>query len=122
MSAATILSDGVKNTRSAVRDLRDARARTFDDAEPHPGIGEVKDYLGGLDWVAEVGVRARDEGHVFHVECFVVPRDGHEPDIDQIEKVRTRCTELDWRMQDVVIIPVRRIPDELSDAGRNVDR
>ena len=35
----TILSDGVKNMRSAIRDLMDARATTFDNARPDPVIG-----------------------------------------------------------------------------------
>ena len=53
--AVTILSDGIKNTQAAVTDLMDARAATFDDARPHPVIGEINDYLRGLDWVADAG-------------------------------------------------------------------
>jgi hypothetical protein len=59
--------------RSATQDLMDVRAKTYDGTRLHPVIGGVEDYLRGLDWVAEAGARARDEGHVFHVECFVVP-------------------------------------------------
>jgi divalent metal cation (Fe/Co/Zn/Cd) transporter len=109
-----ILSDGVKNMRSAIQDLMDARAKTYDGAQPHPVIGEVENYLRGLDWVAEAGARARDEGHVFHVECFVVPRDGCEPSVTTIEQARTACADMDWRMLDVVVVPVPALPAEVA--------
>ena len=106
----SILSDGVKNMRSSILDLTDVRATTFDNKKPHPVIGEVEDYLRGLDWVADAGARARDEGHVFHVECFVVPQAGQEPSVSQLEDARRGCAELDWRLHDVVIIPVPELP------------
>jgi cation diffusion facilitator family transporter len=113
-----IMSDGVKNVRSATRDLMDVRAKTYDGARPHPVIGEVEDYLRGLDWVAEAGARARDEGHVFHVECFVVPRDGCEPSVKTVEQARTACANIDWRMLDVVVVPVPALPAEVAPPGR----
>jgi divalent metal cation (Fe/Co/Zn/Cd) transporter len=112
----SILSDGVTNLRSSILDLTDVRATTFDNKKPHPVIGQVEDYLRGLDWVADVGVRARDEGHVFHVEGFVVPRDGREPSVAGLEEARLGCTELDWRLHDVVLVPVPELPVEI---GRN---
>ena len=110
----SILSDGVQNLRSSILDLTDVRATTFDNAEPHPVIGEVEDYLRGLDWVDAAAVRARDEGHVFHVECFVVPKDGYQPSVAELEEVRRGCNELDWRLHDVVIVPVPELPVEIS--------
>jgi cation diffusion facilitator family transporter len=112
----SILSDGVTNLRSSILDLTDVRATTFDNKKPHPVIGQVEDYLRGLDWVTDVGVRARDEGHVFHVEGFVVPRDGREPSVDDLEQARLECSELDWRLHDVVLVPVPELPVEV---GRN---
>ena len=106
----SILSDGVKNMRSSILDLTDVRATTFDNKEPHPVIEKVDQYLRGLDWVAEAGVRVRDEGHVFHVECFLVPQAGQEPSVSQLEDARRGCAELDWKLHDVVIIPVPELP------------
>ena len=57
-------------------------------------IGEVEDYLRGLGWVADAGARARDEGHVFHVECFVVPREGREPSVKTIEQAARHAPTL----------------------------
>ncbi len=110
--AVTILSDGIKNTKAAVTDLMDARAATFDDARPHPVIDEINDYLRGLDWVAEAGARVRDEGHVFHAEAFVVPRSGRL-DLADLEAARTGCVDLDWRLQDVVVVPVDELPRDI---------
>jgi cation diffusion facilitator family transporter len=110
----SILSDGVTNLRSSILDLTDVRATTFDNAKPHPVIGQVEDYLRDLDWTADVAVRARDEGHVFHVEAFVVPRDGHDPSVEELEEARCRCAELDWRLHDVVLVPVPKLPVELG--------
>jgi cation diffusion facilitator family transporter len=106
----SILSDGVKNMRSSILDLTDIRATTFDNKEPHPVIGKIEEYLHGLDWVADAGTRVRDEGHVFHVECFVVPKAGREPSVSQLDEARRSCAELDWKLHDVVIIPVPELP------------
>ena len=113
----SILSDGVKNMRSSILDLTDIRATTFDNKKPHPIIEKVEDYLRGLDWVAEVGARTRDEGHVFHVECFVVPREGHEPSVNQLDDARRGIADLDWKLHDVVIIPVPKLPVPIGEEG-----
>ena len=110
----SILSDGIKNLRSSILDLTDVRATTFDNKKPHPVIGQVEDYLRGLDWVAAAGVRARDEGHVFHVEGFVVPKDVRGPSVEELEEARRGCAELDWRLHDVVLVPVPRLPLEVG--------
>lgn len=107
--AISIVHDGVSNLRAAVVDLVDGRATTFDDKQPHPLAGRVDQYLAGLSWVAEAGSRVRDEGHVFHVEAFVVPRKKRLLLVD-VEKAREGCISLDWKVQDVVIVPVLKLP------------
>ncbi|GAB3616229.1 cation transporter [Okibacterium endophyticum] len=114
--AASITWDGVKNTKDAVLDLMDKRATTFDDSEPHPVSREVDDYLRELDWVLAVRSRVRDEGQVFHIEAFVVPR-RRKVSLEQLEEARAGCSRIDWKVQDVVIVPVRRLPSEFSGAG-----
>jgi divalent metal cation (Fe/Co/Zn/Cd) transporter len=113
----SILFDGVKNMRSSILDLTDVRATTFDNKKPHPIIEKVEDYLRGLDWVAEAGARTRDEGHVFHVECFVVAREGQEPSVSQLDDARRDIADLDWKLHDVVIIPVPELPMPIGEEG-----
>jgi divalent metal cation (Fe/Co/Zn/Cd) transporter len=112
-----IIWDGFRNTKTAIVDLMDQRARTYDSKEPHPLAAEIVAYLRERPWVADAAVRMRDQGQVFHIEAFVVPRK---------RKVSTRTltdtaegvTGLDWKIQDVVIVPSEELPAE-ADRGRS---
>jgi cation diffusion facilitator family transporter len=108
--AGSILWDGLRNTRAAVEDLMDTRAMTFDDAKPHPIVHRVDEYLRSLDWVADAGSRARDQGHVFHIEAFVVPRSRRKVSLADLQAARKGCIALDWKVDDIVIIPVTGLP------------
>jgi cation diffusion facilitator family transporter len=108
-----ILRDGIHNVRGAVGGLIDTRAKTYDDAEPHPLCVRIDALLQGLDWVEDAGSRIRDEGHVFHIESFVVPKAGVDPSISRLEQARQACIDLDWKVQDMVVIPVAELPEEL---------
>ncbi|WP_243229704.1 cation diffusion facilitator family transporter [Microbacterium sp. CIAB417] len=110
-----IVRDGFRNTRSAVADLMDQRARTYDDEEPHPLGREVTEYLRGLPWVDEAAVRMRDEGQVFHIEAFVTTRRSRVP-LRWLTEASAGIAALDWKVQDVVVIPVEELPDE-ADRG-----
>ncbi|NLP83808.1 cation transporter [Microbacterium sp. CFH 90308] len=106
-----IVWDGWRNARAAVRDLIDQRARTEDDAEPHPLIDRIADCVDGMPWVSECAVRMRDMGQVFHIEVFVVPRRDRVR-VSELEDARTAIAALDWKVQDVVVVPVAALPDE----------
>jgi cation diffusion facilitator family transporter len=108
--AGSILWDGLKNTRAAVEDLMDTRAMTFDDAKPHPIVHRVDEYLRSLDWVADAGSRARDQGHVFHIESFIVPRSRRKVSLADLNDAREGCIALDWKVEDIVLIPVTELP------------
>jgi cation diffusion facilitator family transporter len=107
-----ILHDGVKNIRAAVSALMDKRAMTYDDGEPHPLGRQLDEYLRSLDWTEDAKSRIRDEGHVFHVESFVVPAGKTMPSLAQLEAARDACVAMDWKVQDMVIIPVAELPSE----------
>jgi cation diffusion facilitator family transporter len=111
--SAGILHDGVKNIRAAVSALMDKRAMTYDDGEPHPLGRQLDEYLRSLDWTEDAKSRIRDEGHVFHVESFVVPAGKAMPSLAQLEAARDVCAGMDWKVQDMVIIPVAELPAEL---------
>lgn len=117
--SVSILSDGVKNMKAAITDLMDTRATTFDDGEPHPDAAEIDDYLRGLPWVAQAGSRVRDQGHVFHVESFVVPRHGMHPSLQQLMDARDGCIDLDWKIQDIVVVPIDELPEEVGGPDRS---
>lgn len=110
-----IIHDGYRNTKSAVADLMDQRARTYDGKEPHPLAAEIVEALRAEPWVADAAVRMRDEGHVFHIEAFVVPRK-RRVSLRQVDQASARIAGLDWKVQDVVIVPSDRLPDEADPA------
>lgn len=110
--SGSILHDGIRNTRAAVSALMDKRAMTYDDGGPHPLARRLDTYLRGLPWAGDARSRIRDEGHVFHVESFVVPAGGSMPSLDQLEQAREACIAMDWKVQDMVIVPVAELPSE----------
>lgn len=114
--SAGIVWDGVTNTRTAVIDLMDQRALTYDSSEPHPLGAEIIEYLRGQAWVADAAVRMRDQGQVFHIEAFVVPRRSRV-DTRTLAAAADDIAALDWKVQDIVVIPVRELPDEADAAG-----
>lgn len=111
-----IVWDGWRNMSIALKDLIDQRARTEDDEEPHPLIGEIVTYVDRLPWVRRSGVRMRDMGQVFHIEVFVVPV-RLKVRVDDLEAAKQGIAALDWKVQDVVIVPTAALPDEAEQAG-----
>ena len=110
--SASILRDGVTNLRVATSALMDSRATTVEGDAEHPLVAEVDAALADVPWVAGSGSRVRDMGHVFHVEAFVVPRDG-TPTLDDLREARERLVALDWKIQDLVVVPVEQLPADL---------
>lgn len=113
--SAGIVWDGVRNVRAAVLDLMDQRVRAVDDSEPHPLLDDVERLARSVSWVRQCGVRGRDMGQVLHLEVFVVPR-ARRIRVDAVEELRARIAALDWKVQDVVVVPVHELPDEVRAA------
>lgn len=108
----SIVRDGIRNTSFAVRDLLDEQARTHDDSAPHPLAEQILKTMRRYRWLREVGIRVRDQGQVFHVEVFIVPRGKRPPRVAVLEQAAVELSELDWKMQDIVMIPASVIPEE----------
>lgn len=108
-----IIDDGIKNLRASLSSLVDAVPHRVGTKDVHPLLGEVQDYLAGLPWVKDVGVRVREEGQVFHVEAFVRPEADADMTLDRLVDARKGCTEMSWKVHDVVIIPVDEVPEHL---------
>lgn len=106
-----IVRDGWRNTTGAVLDLMDQRAMTYDDRQPHPLAGRIVQQLCGRRWVADAAVRVRDLGQVFQVEAFVIPA-RRRVRVSDVDAASEMIAELDWKVQDVVVIIVSELPDE----------
>ncbi|MEJ6488419.1 cation transporter [Leucobacter sp. USCH14] len=114
-----IIWDGFRNTRAAVSDLMDQRARTFDNRDRHPLADDIHEYLGGLAWITQAGIRMRDEGQVFHIEVFIVPGDDAFT-AERADEITRALHDLDWKVQDVVVAVTGALPDHL-DLPRSAD-
>jgi divalent metal cation (Fe/Co/Zn/Cd) transporter len=111
----SIVRDGWTNLHYATTALMDERARTYDDEHPHPLTRRIDEVLANLSWVDDSRSRVRDQGHVFHVESFVRPVSGRTPTLDQLEAAADVLRELDWKVHDVVVVPVRDLPETIPD-------
>src|SRR5215218_3516220 len=115
-AAAAIISlditkDGVSNLRRAVVDLMDQTPTTIDEDDTDPLRGKLAAMLQDLDWVEEVDLRLREEGQVYFGEVLVVPSDDTNL-TEKVEDALKRARNLDWRIHDLALTPVRELPEK----------
>lgn len=107
-----ILQDGFRHTGNALAGLTDTSPKTYDGKRDDPLRERIDDYLRELDWVDAAKSRIREKGHIFQIESFVVPKTGGTVSIEKLREAREGCTQLDWKVQDMVIVPVEALPGE----------
>ncbi|PAX07031.1 cation diffusion facilitator family transporter [Sphingomonas lenta] len=109
--SADILKDGIGTLKTAVADLIDRRPERADESGFEQLPHEVERMLRGLDWVEDARVRMRDEGHIFIGEAFVMTA----PDVAdlpaKLEDASARAKAMNWRVHELVVMPVTRLPD-----------
>lgn len=103
-----ITRDGYRNLRTAVTDLMNRHPMTIDEKHKDPLPERLRALLEELPWVREAAVRLREEGHVFMGEAFVVPVDTADL-IQNISDAAAAARDCDWRLHDLVIMPVNEI-------------
>ncbi|MBC3539313.1 cation transporter [Rufibacter sediminis] len=109
-----IIKDGYKNLKQAVFDLMNQIPKTVDDQETDPLLLEIEHKLKHQPWVKEHTFRLREEGHIYMGEALVVPHD--EVNLTQrLEKLGKEISELDWRIQEFLLMPVQKLPNDGED-------
>ncbi len=108
--SADILKDGASNLKTAVLDLVERRPKKTDESDWERLPDRVRDLLRSMDWVADAEVRLREEGHIFMGEAFVVPRPGAGDLVHEIGRAADAAKALDWRMHELTVMPVERLP------------
>ncbi|QIN83779.1 cation diffusion facilitator family transporter [Rubrobacter tropicus] len=109
-----ITKDGLSNLRHAVNDLMDQTPTTVAHDDTDPLRDKVAAKLNELPWVAGAEVRMREEGQVYFGEAFVVPSDPSNL-TEKIEEALEEVLDLDWRVHDLAIMPVRELPKQAQD-------
>ena len=102
---ADIVRDGVKTTRQAVSDLMDARPMSVEGDRAEGVVTKIENQLRSRDWVEEVRVRVREEGHVFYGDALVVVGGGDGNIVRKIQEATEEVKALDWRIYDFLITP-----------------
>lgn len=105
-----IVHDGFSYTKAAAADLADTRPTSYDEKEVHPLVGAVRRCVGSWDWIEAAAVRMRESGHLLSVEVLAVPR-SDDGVVDRVEESITALREIDWKLRDVVVSPVRSLED-----------
>lgn len=114
-----IIKDGFKNVKAAVSDLMDRRPKTVDDSAIEPIIERVRNELGSLDWVDEAQVRLWTAGHVYFGDAQVVPSDERGL-VDKIDRATEAVLDLDWRLHEIAIVPVKELGELEDDAAEEL--
>ncbi|HEX2295263.1 MAG TPA: cation transporter [Actinomycetota bacterium] len=109
--SADILHDGISNVRHAFADLMDTAPTRVDGSGRDPLPARVETEVEKLAWVERASARLREEGHVYFGEVFVVPRGGRVS-AQAADDVAEMLARLDWRLHDVVVVPVAALDDE----------
>ncbi len=108
--SADILKDGIATLKTATADLIDRRPERADDSGRDRLPEEVEALWRGMDWIDDAAVRMRDDGHILIGEAFIVPKAGTQDLPRLLEQAVGEARALDWRVHDLVIMPVQQLP------------
>ncbi len=105
-----VVRDGGRNVKRAMSALMDQRP-TEVDSERELGLTErVREMVRRRSDVADADVRLREEGHVVSGEIFVV-LDAPTDVAAQAASIAEEASALDWRLYDLVVMPVASLDD-----------
>ena len=108
-----ILRDGVFEVRTALGDILDRRPRNPSDGKLDQLPEKLTKALRSEAWVQDAVVRVRERGREFSAEAFIVPA-SDDGLLDHLEQCARSARELDPRLREMVVAPVRKIPDEIQ--------
>jgi cation diffusion facilitator family transporter len=108
-----IIRSGLSEIHSALGDLLDRRPENLQAKGFDPLPERLTGFLKAQPWLTDAVVRVREEGRQFTGEAFVVPCE-REDLVSRIETTSREACDLDWRLKELLITPVRRIPDFLE--------
>lgn len=108
-----ILRSGWTEVRTAIGDIMDRRPQKIGEKELDPLPERLTEFLKKQPWIEDVVVRVRERGREFSAEAVIVPT-SEEGLIEKVEHGAKQAVELDPRLHDIVIAPVRTLSEELQ--------
>lgn len=103
-----VLKDGLEHLREAVSTLADGRPTSVDLDDRDELIARINKLTDGWDWAGHTEVRLRELGHLVSGEILVVPR-AERGLLTRLEQAQQQLQELDWRIGQIVIVPVKSL-------------
>jgi cation diffusion facilitator family transporter len=110
-----IIRSGWCELRTALGDIMDSKPQSIlsKGGEKIPAV--LTQFLRAQPWVKDVVVRVRERGREFTADAHVVPATDEEL-VDRISDASAKPREFDPRLAELVIAPVRKIPDDVEKA------
>ncbi len=108
--SVSVLKDGFTNLKTAIQDLMDSRPSHTENSEKDELVDEVEHYIRSWQWVDRVRVRFREAGQVYFGEVMVTVR-SEENLVENIAKGIEDLEKFHWKIYDVVVVPVRQLPE-----------
>lgn len=102
----SILKDGYERFSDAITDFLGQIPTTVESGKLHEINTQVADFLNDQHWIEDFRMRLREEGEVFLGEVYVQPKE-MEGLIENIEKCALSLKDLDWKVHEITIQPVR---------------
>jgi divalent metal cation (Fe/Co/Zn/Cd) transporter len=110
-----IIRSGWTELRTSLGDVLDRSPKSIDDKEDDPIDEKITAFLRGQHWIEDVVVRVRERGRELTAEAHVVPKKDHIS-VDQVSKTGVLACQLDPRLAEVSIAPVKALPDDVAKA------
>ena len=104
----SVLKDGFTHTKTAILDLMDRYPVTLKKQQEDKLIAEIEQIVLSWDWVKQAEVRIREHGQVYFGEIAVIPENG--VDLDQLEAGYKQLRDYHWKIHDLSIAPVKKLP------------
>ena len=116
--ALDVTRDGVRNLRNAFGDLLGRRPEKVDREDEDPLVAEVLAAVAAVPGVARADVRLREQGETLVGEAFFEPAPGADA-LALAARVQQAALAEDWRVRDMVAMPVASLEALDRDAGRD---
>ncbi len=108
-----IIRSGWSELRTALGDVADRKPQSILSKEDEPVPEKLTQFLLRQAWVDDVIVRVRERGREFTAEAHILPAT-EVGLVDAITKAAEQAREIDPRLADVTIAPVRRFPPDVE--------
>lgn len=109
--ALGISRDGFCNLSRSIKGLADQRPTPIGGNEPDPVVAKLRARVEALEWVLAAEVRLREQGRLITGEIALVPRE-EEHLLERLEEVVQVAAEVDWRLHDITVVPLRKLKSE----------